>query len=76
MVQRIAYLGFFAVEREGVIVVGDEVSLDGKKIGRLAGFDETHMPNHLNVVICSETRATGQELGACLEMTVTFHQPG
>lgn len=74
-VDRIAYLGFFAVEREGVIVVGDELLVDGKKVGILAGFDETHMPNHLNIVVCSDTRSTGNELGCRLEAAVVFHQP-
>jgi len=75
-VDRIAYLGFFAVEREGVIVVGDEFLLDGKKIGILAGFDETHMPNHLNILIQSPTRPTGKELGCRLDSVVVFHQIG
>ena len=74
-VDRIAYLGFFAVEREGVIVVGDELLVDGEKIGILAGFDETHMPNHLNIIIQSVTRPTGTELGCRLEAAVVFHQP-
>ena len=74
-VQRIAYLGFFAVEKAGVIVVGDEMLLDGKCIGQLAGFDETHMPNHLNIVIRSDRRFTGVELEGRLEMPVVFRQP-
>ena len=73
-VQRIAYLGFFSVEQEGVIVVGDEVLLAGKKIGVLAGFDETHMMNHLNIVIRSDVLATGIELNAKLEMVVRFQK--
>lgn len=75
-VNRISYLGFFAVEREGVIVVGDEMLLNGKEIGILAGFDETHMPNHLNIVIRAETRKTGTELNGELESMIIFRQPG
>lgn len=63
-VNRIAYLGFFTAEQSGVIIEGDELSLSGNVIGRLAGFDETHMPNHLNIVIYSEKLQTGLELGA------------
>lgn len=74
-VQRIAYLGFFAVEQEGVIVSGDELLLNGKLIGHLAGFDETHMPNHLNIVIRTDKRLTGVELEGNPGMSVVFHQP-
>ncbi len=74
-VQRIAYLGFFAVEQAGVIVAGDEMLLDGKCVGHLAGFDETHMPNHLNIVIRADKRFTGVELESRLEAPVVFHQP-
>ena len=74
-VQRIAYLGFFGVDQEGVVVVGDEMLLDGEKVGVLAGFDETHMPNHLNIVIQSTIRKTGSELDCRLEKIVTFHRP-
>lgn len=63
-VNRIAYLGFFAAEQSGVIVAGDEVTLNSKVIGRLAGFDETHMPNHLNIVIETTDLRTGLEFGA------------
>ena len=74
-VQQIAYLGFFAVDQEGVIVAGDEVLVDGKCVGHLAGFDETHMPNHLNIVIRTDKRMTGVELESELGMPVVFHQP-
>ena len=32
-------------------MVGDKVSVDGRHLGALAGFDETHMPNHMNIVV-------------------------
>ncbi|MFZ5946306.1 MAG: DUF6917 domain-containing protein [Bacillota bacterium] len=63
-VNSISYLGFFEVEQGGVIVVGDEVFLENDLIGRVAGFDETHMPNHLNIVLKSTARLTGIELNA------------
>lgn len=75
-VNRIAYLGFFAVELGGVIVSGDEVYLDGRAVGVLAGYDETHMPNHLNIVIRTDRLLTGVEHGAPLGATVSFRWPG
>jgi hypothetical protein len=71
-VNRIAYLGFVDIGQGGVIVCGDAVFLDGRQVGTLAGFDETHMPNHLNIVIRTDNLAAGTELGAKLGMTVKF----
>lgn len=63
-VNRIAYLGFFTAEQSGVLVSGDVVMLGGKVIGKLVGFDETHMPNHLNIVIETADLRSGLEYGA------------
>lgn len=71
-VNRIAYLGFFTAEQSGVIVEGDEVTLNGQVVGHLAGFDETHMPNHLNIVIRTSNLKTGLELGANTGERVLF----
>jgi len=48
---RVRPLAFFEVEDSGLVVVGDTVYLDGRPLGVLAGFDETHMPNHMNIVV-------------------------
>jgi len=71
-VNNIAYLGFVDIEQGGVIVQGDAVFLDREKVGVLAGFDETHMPNHLNIVIKTEKMLPGTKLGAKLGMVVSF----
>lgn len=71
-VDRIAYLGFFAVAAGGVLVSGDKVFLGDRRIGTLAGFDETHMPNHLNIVIKTDRLATGVEMAAALGAEVRF----
>ncbi|VBB05851.1 Hypothetical protein LUCI_1062 [Lucifera butyrica] len=74
-VNRIAYLGFITLENSGVLVQGDEVHMNGRMIGHLAGFDETHMPNHLNLVIRTGHLFTGAELNAEPGMKITFHLP-
>ena len=48
---RVSAIAFFEVKCGGVVVVGDEVSIGGKVLGELAGFDMTHMPNHMNVLV-------------------------
>ena len=47
----VSAIAFFEVDQGGLAVVGDEVSLGGAVLGTLAGFDVTHMPNHINVVV-------------------------
>ena len=54
------------------MTVGDEAYCSGRPIGTLAGFDETHMPNHLNIVIKSNGRMTGVEHGASLGDAILF----
>ncbi len=48
---RVSAIAFFEIEQGGLAVVGDEVSVGGAALGTLAGFDVTHMPNHINVVV-------------------------
>ena len=70
-VNNIAYVGFIEVTIGGVIVVGDEVHVGNKVIGKIAGYDETHMPNHLNIVLNGE-RSPGKERGLVLEEEVVI----
>jgi hypothetical protein len=62
-VNRIAYIGFIVLDTSGVIVRGDSLYIRDNYIGDIAGFDETHMPNHLNIVIKGSSRVSGLELG-------------
>ncbi|MCR4443075.1 MAG: hypothetical protein QHH10_12405 [Peptococcaceae bacterium] len=66
-VNRISYLGFFEVVKGTVIVTGDRLIIGNKNLGTIAGFDETHMPNHLNIIVKAKERLTGVELGLALE---------
>jgi hypothetical protein len=51
IVNSIVYLGFVEFENGGVLVTGDKLIIGGQEIGHVCGFDETHMPNHINIVI-------------------------
>ena len=73
-VNKIAYIGFVEIAQGGVILSGDGVFRNGERIGELAGFDETHMPNHLNIVIRCDKRVGGAELGCCTGDGITFRQ--
>ncbi|MFP4200477.1 MAG: DUF6917 domain-containing protein [Clostridia bacterium] len=53
-VASVGYFGFFEVEIGGVALSGDTVKVGGFS-GELVGFDETHAPNHCNLVVrCSQ----------------------
>lgn len=62
-VNAIAYLGFVELSTGGVLLVGDSITLNGKRIGSIAGYDDTHMPNHQNTIVAMEKRISGVELG-------------
>lgn len=70
-VDRIAYVGFAEIEAGGVVIKGDEVYAGDTLIGVVAGFDETHMPNHQNIVLSGE-RVSGAGRGLALESPVSF----
>lgn len=61
-VNRIFCLGFFEISVPGIVVRGDAVRISGRDIGTVAGFNDAHMPNHLNIVVHSEEQKTGAEL--------------
>lgn len=63
MVDRVSYVGFFEISQGSVVIVGDPVFINGKEIGKVTGFDDTHFPNHYNIVLISLKRVTGYEAG-------------
>ena len=72
VVDRVAYIGFFDVEKGGIILVNDRVTVEGQEVGQVVGFDFTHAPNHLNILIRTATPMTGPELGLKLGGRVVF----
>lgn len=71
-VRDVAYIGFFEVDVSGVVEFGDEVWVGEHRLGILAGFDLTHYPNHLNIVVSSDQAPTGAELGLDVGTTIRF----
>ncbi len=61
-VNRIAYLAFFEVSRGGCLIIGETLFVDDQPVGEIIGYDETHEPNHLNIVIGVKQRQTGPQL--------------
>lgn len=73
-VDRVALIAFFEVTEGGVMLVGDAVSVGGRVIGTITGFDETHMPNHQNICLYGELR-DGESVGLELDATVEVSRP-
>ena len=71
-VDRAAYIGFAEVSEAGLLLCGDAVTVQEEEIGTISGFDETHLPNHLNVVMRSERLVTGREMDLTLDELITF----
>lgn len=69
-VGRIAYIGFMEIVQGGMIITGDQVACGDEVLGRIAGFDETHLPNHLNIVIQVANRQDGIDFGATLDAEI------
>ena len=69
---RIAYLAFFEVTRGGCVIVGETLFVDGKAIGQIIGFDETHEPNHINIIIGVKSRKTGPQLKISVGSKIKF----
>lgn len=62
-VDRFFGVGFVEFNSGGSIAQGDSVEVGGVIVAEVAGFDETHAPNHLNIVVKTPTPKTGIELG-------------
>jgi hypothetical protein len=52
---RVSATAFFEVKSGGLIVVGDRLTLNDALLGVVAGYDMTHMPNHMNVLLKAES---------------------
>lgn len=66
-VNNIAYLGFVELQNGGVVITGDKLIWNDKVIGTIAGFDDTHMPNHQNTIVKVDKRISGKDLGIKLQ---------
>ena len=61
-VDHVEYYGFATFDSSGVLAVGDTLICDGKSLGTISGFDETHMPNHYNILVAGPTLENGRSL--------------
>lgn len=48
-------IAFIEIERGGLSVIGDSVYVGGIEIGHIVGYDLTHMPNHMNILVKADS---------------------
>jgi len=75
-IDSVTYLGFLEVEDAGVLLVEDIVKMGGKPIGVIIGFDETHFPNHQNVVLKPIKGIDIKKIELPLDSILEFVMPG
>jgi len=75
-VDRVALIGFFEVMNSGVLLVGSEVVIESQSIGVVAGFNDTHMPNHQNICVRVDELHDGASLDLAVGGTVRFRAAG
>lgn len=71
-IPRIGFVGFFEFSNGGIVEKGDTILFQGKSIGTVLGFDESHSPNHYNIVIRSQELLTSDSLAMQLEDEISF----
>jgi hypothetical protein len=71
-IDRVGFLGFAEISHAGVIDRGDELWVNGHRIGTVLGFDACHFPNHYNVLITTDELSTGQDLALEPETLIRF----
>ena len=69
-VNSIGVIGFAEITLGGILAVGDRVRIGKKEIGLIVGFDDTHFPNHLNIIINTPNKVSGFDLQIELEEDV------
>ncbi len=52
--------------------IGDPVHIAGVLIGQVLGFDDTHFPNHYNILIATDRLLTSQDIHLDLECHIAI----
>ena len=71
-IDKVAYIGFAEALHSGLIVRDERVFIENKKIGKVLGFDVTHAPNHINIVIKVDNLQNGREMDLSPGNKITF----
>ena len=76
VVDRVSFIGFIEVTLGGIVKVGDQASTNKRTIGVVVGFDLTHYPNHMNILLRGSELTDGMALGLAIGDEIVFDMPG
>lgn len=62
-VNRVAGIAFIEITKGGVMAEGERLTIGKHLIGEIAGYDETHAPNHTNIILKGPKRIRGCDWG-------------
>ncbi|RMI37931.1 DUF6917 domain-containing protein [Streptomyces triticirhizae] len=71
-IDRVGFLGFVEIDAAGVLDRGDALTIAGRPVGTLLGFDACHFPNHYNILLRAPELTAGGDLGLRPEDPVAF----
>jgi len=63
IVDEVGYLAFVVFTESSVVAIDDLLFVEGNEFGKVIGFNETHAPNHINIIIYVDNITTGLESG-------------
>jgi predicted dehydrogenase len=70
----VGFIGFAAFKAPAIVERGDAVWLADRQIGVVAGFDECHAPNHLNIIIDVPQLVAAGDLDARVGHLIRFEE--
>jgi hypothetical protein len=73
-IDAVGFLAFVEITSAGVIEFGDSVEVGGRRVGAVIGFDGSHWPNHLNIIIRAPRIVTAPDMDLELLEAVRFQE--
>ncbi|WP_128428106.1 Gfo/Idh/MocA family protein [Streptomyces cyaneus] len=61
-IDHVAYLGFIEFLDPAMLTRGDTFWIGDRKLGVFAGYDESHLPNHLNLILSADRLVTAEDI--------------
>ncbi|EHN73183.1 hypothetical protein SMCF_7389 [Streptomyces coelicoflavus ZG0656] len=73
-IDHVAYLGFIEFTDPAMLTRGDTFWLGDRKLGTFAGYDESHLPNHLNLILSSDELVTAEDVDLRPRDVIMIHE--
>jgi predicted dehydrogenase len=74
LVDHVAYIGFVEFAAPAMLTRGDTFWYGDQCLGTFAGYDESHLPNHLNLVLHGDRLVTAEDLDLRPQDTIVVRE--